>query len=66
MATSTGTTLYTMKGPKGTAEVFEREEGSQGQGTTTVYEVVCGTSRQRVYALGHACILAQELAGREQ
>jgi len=66
MAASTGTLLHTVEGPKGIVEVFEVEGGSPEKGTTTVYEVVFGTKRERVYALGHACILAQEAAGLEQ
>jgi len=57
--------LHTVEGPKGIAQVYEVESTAPGQATVIRYEVVCGQQRERVQALGHACILAEELAGAQ-
>ncbi len=63
MTTQQRTLLHTIEGPKGKAEVFEIESAS-GDSVVTVYEVTFGTRQERVPALGHAVILAEELTGR--
>jgi hypothetical protein len=57
------TLLHTIEGPKGKAEVFELESAS-GDSVVTEYEVSFGQRQERVPALGHAVILAEELTGR--
>jgi hypothetical protein len=52
MAGELRTLLHTVEGPKGRVEVYEVEESPAG-----------GATRECVRAMGHAYIVAEELAG---
>jgi hypothetical protein len=55
--------VHTIEGPKGKAEVFEVQNDT-GNNVVTEYEVTFGQQQERVPALGHAVIVAEELVGR--
>jgi hypothetical protein len=61
--------ITTIEGPKGSAEVWEVTEGESGTATsgvaTSVYEVVCGSSKETVPTLGEASIIAHEFSGAD-
>jgi hypothetical protein len=63
MAEEIRTLLHTVEGPKGKVEVYEVEGAANGS-LDTSYEVIAGgVTRDRVRAMGHAYIVAEELAG---
>ena len=61
------TLITIIEGPKGKAEVYEVTEGSTTTATsgveTSVYEIVCGSTKESVPTLGEASIIAHELSG---
>jgi hypothetical protein len=64
MAGELRTLLHTVEGPKGRVEVYEVEESPAGGTIETQYEVIAGgATRECVRAMGHAYIVAEELAG---
>jgi hypothetical protein len=63
------TFITTIEGPKGKAEVWEVTEGSSTTATsgvaTSMYEVLCGSTKETVPTLGEASIIAHELSGAD-
>jgi hypothetical protein len=64
MTTGIRTLLHKIEGPRAQVEVFEIEVAAAGGSSEIQYEVVvAGAVKKRVRALGHAYIVAEELAG---
>jgi hypothetical protein len=63
MANEVRTLLHTIEGPKGKVEVYEVEDPSSGSFDTRYEVITGGETRDRVRAMGHAYIVAEELAG---